>query len=1156
MVVRLLLVFLFMSSNLQDLIAGDVDNITPEYCAIYNDLFDYDYQAKLEDEIEKSDQAGFDTCVGGQKQIFKYEDLLNYTRAIQKEIVDDGSKEFRVSLKNELVRESFRLMQSYTFIPGVKIDKKSIKKLKSCLGQEADSSEDKDDFKFSYETFVSNSFKDSIQVKAYLDQLKEFEHNFEPFKVEYRRYDTLARHSKRSNKHKNRSKGINQKIKSYRDPAIDATYAKIKKEYDNQRNKIIGKVYQIASTNPTLFKIGRDWSFEKDIELSDMGNTYIDNIPKKVQAAMRNLNSDNINAIYKNYESDIQGHVSALINNKSLKENTQNELNSFVEEGIDDVVDLCHGDGERLHHFPLLVEKVMTDKGSNSDITENDIMSLQASYCHLLNEEPLNQKGFMSEKATNFGLGASLLGTGLLFSPFAPFGALILGGTTTAFVADTSVIAYKEQKLSEENQLAHSVGWNSLSSYIENDEAFWKTVSLEAVLAATWIKFPGVHITNMVKKGRDATRTADENMRALKEDHPGEMIDDLFESHKGKGNSELNNTKNNKIIKKLDRMRDDNKAYSYPTKYRDTGMEKRLDDISKESGKSHDDAFTDAWEEMSNLGDDFSKNQAHLADALLAQKKYELLTRVKIKNISPEKPLIIDLPVIKDGKILKNSGGKNKLTFKTQDDFDAYVTGLSSQVDKNLFKHLLSKETVSDEFTKTLDDLDEYISYRTDLTDLVNNGKLEYAQKVAIEKQVGSKIPTENNPVTVTVPYIKDGKMVYPPRGGDHDIVFRNEKGLIGRLEKKQDIIDEIYATTKAQAFNKESSLTDRMIKQAELRRKLSFVREELAHIPKAERSYKQQELYLRLLKAYDDPKLFPRTREKNILNTLELRAERKELSRRYLSRFTFKQFGRRIDDPASRIKRYTGQLTYLAAIGGLGSYAYNEVTFDIEDALKSGDIGKVRSFFSHTMDIKRRTLFGASDEELTCASQIRGFVFDNMCLLPLLEKYLIVEYTKRKNNPSFDMATDKVAIRKTIDYMKYMLDLRNLRGDGAVSQLHDKYRFRATSLSGANILVKALDLVDGVTKEEVSIAYRIVTTTNKKKKEELIVHLSTLNPELTGAVKLALEIGIEDSLVAYGELPVEVKELLNSLITKAKESSDELALIEAKEVGRLLSTD
>jgi hypothetical protein len=1159
MVLNALLFFILIGFGSDIVVAANVKYSSPEYCSIYNDLMDYEKQADLDDAVENDEQAGYSTCVGGYKQSFKYNDLLNYTREIQKEIVDGGSKKFRAELKNELVRESFKKMQSYTLIPGVKLNQSSVNRVKSCLGKEVDWSSDKKDLRLSYEAFSFNSFKDTLKVKAYKDQLEKLEKAFEPIMLEYRRYDTLTKSRERDQKHKGRSKGIRIKHKSLRDPEVEKVYAGIKAEYEQQRNGMNSKIYQIASTNPVLFDISRDWSYkkflEKEIELSDIGKTYMNGIPSNIKETMKHLNSENVNTIYNSYDDDIQKHVSKLIKNKTLKKDTQKALSEFVDDGMDEVVELCHGEGERLHNFPLLVEKVLKDKGRDPNTTENDIMSMQASYCYLLKEEPISQDGFLSERASNWGLGAGLVGTGLLFTPFAPVGAWILGGATTAFVADTTVVAYKELKLSGENQLANSVGWNDLSSYIENDEAFWKTVSFEALLSATWLKYPGVHLRQFIKKGRDAKKAADKNVKALEQDSPGKMFDDLEESHKGKGNSQIEEHKNSDVLRKLDKLRERNEAYAYSTMYKESGMEKRLDDIIKESGDSLKKSIVEAREDMLNLTDDISDNQTSLAEALIAQNTLTRLTNVKIKNISPEKPLTLDLPILKDGKIIKNSG-KNKKTFNTQAEYDRYIASLKDEVDDNLFKHLLSKEDLSEGFKKTLKDLDTYKSYKKNLADMVNEGKEEYARMKFVKKQVGTKIPSESNPITVAVPYIKDGKLIYPKVGGKRDVTFWNENELKAYLKKKQEIVDKVYATTKSQAFNKESGLTKRMLRQAELRKELGFIRAKLSQIPEAERSYKQQKLYLDILKTYDDPKLFPRTKENNLLNTLELRAERKELSRRYVSFLTLKQFGRSKDDPISTVKRYTGQMTYIAAIGGIGSFAYNEVTFDIEDALKSGDIGKVRAHFIEKMDIKRRTLFGASDEELLCASQIRGFVFDNMCLLPLLEEYLIVEYTKRKNDPSFDIATDKVAIRKTIDYMKYMLDLRNLRGDGAVSQLHDRYRFKATNLTGAAVLVKALDLVDNVKKEDVSKAYRIITTTKDAKREELLIDLSTSDPELAGAVRLALQVGLEDSIVAYGELPIEVKEHLNTLITNAKSESEELALIEAREISHLLTTD
>ena len=276
-------------------------------------------------------------------------------------------------------------------------------------------------------------------------------------------------------------------------------------------------------------------------------------------------------------------------------------------------------------------------------------------------------------------------------------------------------------------------------------------------------------------------------------------------------------------------------------------------------------------------------------------------------------------------------------------------------------------------------------------------------------------------------------------------------------------------------------------------------------------------------------------------------------MRRRYINKLSFRQWGKRPGEDGSKAKRIGVGLGYFAAAGTAGTVALNEITFDIEDAIRSGNIGKVRAHFVEYLDVSRRTVFGASDDELKCASQMRGFNFEKICLLPLLHEYLIVEYTKRKNNPSYDITNDPVAKQKTIDYIKFMLELRNFRGDGAVSQLFDTHKFKAANHYAALVLTDTLALVDNFELDEVSLAHRIIITQDPSKKAMLYDNLKQVDEDLYNVLKTVESFGNEQSLIDYGELPQDAKVYLNDLIGNASKNDDELALIEAIELGKLL---
>ena len=138
-----------------------------------------------------------------------------------------------------------------------------------------------------------------------------------------------------------------------------------------------------------------------------------------------------------------------------------------------------------------------------------------ASYCYLLEEEPIRQRGFLNNTSSGVTGGVGLVGTGLLFTPLAPIGAFMVAASTTVFTVDSIKIAGKQYDLLEENELLHSVGWNSMANYIENNQSFYSSLGSVGLNALIWGKFVGQPIYSQGQKVLNVRSQYKSNVKSL-----------------------------------------------------------------------------------------------------------------------------------------------------------------------------------------------------------------------------------------------------------------------------------------------------------------------------------------------------------------------------------------------------------------------------------------------------------------------------------------------------------------------------------------------------------------------------------------------------------------------------------------------------------------
>ena len=1149
----------------------------PEYCSLYEQVYDYDFQNQ-DEVVNNLDQPYMNSCFKGQKVDLTYDDLLDELYTVKKSVIEEESKEFRRLLRDELVTQGYKKIQKYTKIPGIKIPdikarrntvhKSGEAKLQSCLGEDVTHDKDLPDSPLAYELMLSQSFKLALQAKSYIKQLAKLEKQAEEHLEEYELYDKTIQRSKviaGMGPHGVRNPDLELK----RVPEFDEAAKKVKEDLEAQKTALQAKLFEIAGEEPWLFDIDREIFSTKNfwgekIELSSVGEKLLDGLPEDVDNATNQLTPSGMDAFYNNYRAPLNKHLNHIINDKGTKNKVTRAINNYVADNYADIKQVCMGDGERLHNFPLLVEKVMKNYDKRPGASKEDLITYQASYCHLLKTEPVEQTGVSDGLQTAswiaMGVGAGLIVTGLFFAPAAGLGVYVLGASTAVAMVDQGIILSKEWKLKNENEVAHTVGWNTLSDYVDNDNAFIEHATTEALLAVVFSKFPGEMINNYRKKISDFNKRHSENEKAVFNLQPKDYKKRLEDTHDETIDEAFTDRRQALIRSNTEWLQNFNKTYANPTFYRKYGMTKQLADVKAATGPSSKEAFKLANNELDVLlrkvketGDktiNIDLDDADLAEAVLKKMHFNYL-----RTITPKKfPFEVELPVIQkdafgDNMVINKKPGKKK-KFESEEEYADYVISQRNTIDDSLYKYLLRRDgtlaNADNGFKKSLDDLSMYKRYRSDLGEISEKGKQALESRRIAEKYLKHDFKKEG-PLKFVVPKIKDGKVIYSKNPEKDMVEIENLPDLKDYIRTQQEAYDAVFATTRTQEALGLSELSGRLLDQAQVRRKLQFTLQELKKVPLRERSYKQQRMYLEIDSALKDPKLFPRDKEREAIQRMELGSEMREVGRRAINRLSFGLVGKHPDDPASKLRRIVDGSSYLAGVASVGYWAWNETKWEVEDALQSSDLGRVKAYFSENLSVARRSVFGASDEEMQCASEIRGFSF-SVCLLPLLKKYLMVEYTKRKKNPSYDILTDEIAKRKTIDYLKYLLDLRNFRGDSSIVHLAKTYGVYAQKLSSANLLVKAIKDAQGASKKDVSLAHRFLIENNRDKKDEILLEIMETNPSFAQILYDAEEQGLGKTMQEYGDLPVSIKQQINQLVDTAKSEESELSLVKILE--------
>ena len=163
----------------------------------------------------------------------------------------------------------------------------------------------------------------------------------------------------------------------------------------------------------------------------------------------------------------LEGIIQLAGQNQVLKNKFKSEVKDYQEELAESAYDVCHDDGQYLHHFPSLVEEVIDDELSmttDSAQRQRILATYQASQCWMLNEEPPEETGGLPVGFVVMGVGAIALGL-IPGIGWAAAGALMAAGTAVG-ATDAALRLSEAQNRFEATSATFNGGWADTQSLL------------------------------------------------------------------------------------------------------------------------------------------------------------------------------------------------------------------------------------------------------------------------------------------------------------------------------------------------------------------------------------------------------------------------------------------------------------------------------------------------------------------------------------------------------------------------------------------------------------------------------------------------------------------------------------------------------------------
>lgn len=290
-----------------------------------------------------------------------------------------------------------------------------------------------------------------------------------------------------------------------------------------------GQLHGLVRDNPLIFdEVNKssltDW-FNYELAPSEMASelTQVGKAPELVQGikeAMASNPEDPFKAANEFLASQKDSFADIVKSAKDIP-----SIKTKFDKGIADqfkgltesALYICNTQGDRLHHFPDLMTKVLEDAAQEGSGTEAraKLMQYQGAYCYLLrNDPPKNSEGFTLMQG--IGIGMAVIGTVAQIVPVlgtAVGTALIVGGG--ALTATDAAIKVNAQQGRRNNAKAmHVGGWADYQKVLTAESAVadaWSDVALEALFftgdAAAAAKLAS-HASRTARVAGGATDTA------------------------------------------------------------------------------------------------------------------------------------------------------------------------------------------------------------------------------------------------------------------------------------------------------------------------------------------------------------------------------------------------------------------------------------------------------------------------------------------------------------------------------------------------------------------------------------------------------------------------------------------------------------------------